>query len=100
MIRKNGENGYILLDAVIISFLLLALSSGMYFLKINSINRINCISSINADYIAQLEEKAKELDTYKQNEADFEKEKEKWYEDVVFSEDAPDISNYKEYYEL
>ena len=31
--------------------------------------------------------------------ADFEKEKEKWYEDVVFSEDAPDISNYKEYYE-
>ena len=53
----------------------------------------------DADYIAQLEEKAKELDTYKQNEADFEKEKEKWYEDVVFSEDAPDISNYKEYYE-
>ena len=35
MIRKNRENGYILLDAVIISFLLLALSSGMYFLKIN-----------------------------------------------------------------
>ena len=53
----------------------------------------------DADYITQLEEKAKELDTYKQNEADFEKEKEKWYEDVVFSEDAPDISNYKEYYE-
>ena len=52
----------------------------------------------DADYITQLEEKAKELDTYKQNEADFEKEKEKWYEDVVFSEDAPDISNYKEYY--
>ena len=53
----------------------------------------------DADYITQLEEKAKELDTYKQNEADFEKEKEKWYEDVVFSEDAPDISNYKGYYE-
>ena len=29
----------------------------------------------DADYITQLEEKAKELDTYKQNEADFEKEK-------------------------
>ena len=53
----------------------------------------------DADYITQLEEKAKELDAYKQNEADFEKEKEKWYEDVVFSEDAPDISNSKEYYE-
>lgn len=53
----------------------------------------------DADYIAELEEKAKELDTYKQNEAVFEQEKEKWYEDVVFSDDAPDISNYKEYYE-
>lgn len=53
----------------------------------------------DVDYIAELEEKAKELDTYKQNEAAFEQEKEKWYEDVVFSDDAPDISNYKEYYE-
>lgn len=53
MIKKNGEKGYVLLDAVIISFLLMALSSGMYFLKINSINRINCISDIRADYIAQ-----------------------------------------------
>lgn len=53
----------------------------------------------DADYIAELEEKAKELDAYKQNEAAFEQEKEKWYEDVVFSDDAPDISNYKEYYE-
>lgn len=53
----------------------------------------------DADYIAELEAKAKELDTYKQNEAAFEQEKEKWYEDVVFSDDAPDISNYKEYYE-
>lgn len=53
----------------------------------------------NADYIAELEEKAKELDTYKQNETAFEEEKEKWYEDVVFSDDAPDINNYKQYYE-
>ena len=45
------------------------------------------------------EEKAKELDTYKQNETAFEEEKEKWYEDVVFSDDAPDINNYKQYYE-
>lgn len=56
-------------------------------------------ANLDADYIAELEEKAKELDTYKQNEAAFEQEKEKWYEDVVFSDDAPDISNYKEYYE-
>lgn len=53
----------------------------------------------NADYVAELEQKAAELEEYKQNEATFEAEKEKWYEEVVFSDSAPDISNYKEYYE-
>ena len=67
-------------------------------LEIELADAQNSVNS-DADYIAELEEKAKELDTYKQNEAAFEQEKEKWYEDVVFSDDAPDISNYKEYYE-
>lgn len=53
----------------------------------------------DADYISELEQKNAELEKYKQREADFETEKEKWYEDVVFSDDAPDISNYKQYYE-
>lgn len=53
----------------------------------------------DASYIAQLEEKANELEQYKLNEANFEKTREKWYEEVVFSEEAIDISNYKEYYE-
>ena len=36
---------------------------------------------------------------YKEEEAAFEKEKEKFYEEVVFSDEAPDISEYRAYYE-
>jgi flagellar motility protein MotE (MotC chaperone) len=50
-------------------------------------------------YIAELEAQAAELKTYKENEAAFEEEKEKFYNEVVFSDEAPDISSYKEYYE-
>ncbi len=67
-------------------------------LEIELANAQNSANS-DADYISELEQKAAELDEYKQNEADFEAEKEKWYQDVVFSDEAPDISNYKEYYE-
>lgn len=56
-------------------------------------------SNEDAAYIAELEQKAAELEQYKQEEAAFEAEKGKWYEEVVFSEEAPDINNYKEYYE-
>lgn len=56
-------------------------------------------SKEDAGYISELEQKAAELEQYKKDEAAFEKEKEKWYEDVVFSDEAPDIDNYKEYYE-
>lgn len=40
-----------------------------------------------------------DLSTYKDDEAAFEKEKEKFYEEVVFSDNAPDINEYKTYYE-
>ena len=74
-------------------------STGSKELEIELADAQNSANS-DADYIAQLEEKAKELDTYKQNEADFEKEKRKnGMRMLSFSEDAPDISNYKEYYE-
>ena len=53
-------------------------------------------SSANADYISQLEA---ELQQYKENEAEFEKEKQSFYEDVVFSDVAPDVEEYKKYYE-
>jgi flagellar motility protein MotE (MotC chaperone) len=56
-------------------------------------------SSQDASYIAELEAQAAELAEYKQEEAAFEAEKEKFYEEVVFSDSAPDIDEYKAYYE-
>ena len=53
----------------------------------------------NSDYIAELEAASAELAQYKANEAEFEEEKEKFYEEVVFSDKAPDINEYKSYYE-
>ena len=52
-----------------------------------------------AAQIADLQAQAAELQTYKENEAAFEEEKEKFYEEVVYNDNAPDISTYKEYYE-
>ena len=56
-------------------------------------------TTTNADYIAQLEAQAALLQQYQANEAAFSAEKEKFYEEVVFSDKAPDIEAYKEYYE-
>jgi len=56
-------------------------------------------SDEDAAYIAELEEKAVELERHKLEEASFEELRETWYEEVVFSDEAPDINNYKEYYE-
>lgn len=53
----------------------------------------------NSDYIAELEVASAELAEYKANEAAFEETKEKFYEEVVFSDNAPDINEYKTYYE-
>ncbi|MCR4567158.1 MAG: hypothetical protein K5769_03840 [Pseudobutyrivibrio sp.] len=53
----------------------------------------------NSDYIAELEAASAELAEYKANEAAFEENKEKFYEEVVFSDKAPDINTYKTYYE-
>ena len=53
----------------------------------------------SAEYITQLEAQAQELQKYKEDEAAFEQEKQSFYEDVVFSDVAPDIEEYKKYYE-
>lgn len=53
----------------------------------------------NSAYVAQLEEQVKKLQEYQANEAAFEAEKEKFYNEVVFSDQAPDISEYRAYYE-
>ena len=49
--------------------------------------------------IANMQEQLKELDTYKSREDEYAKNKEKFYDEVVFSDDAPDIKEYKKYYE-
>lgn len=56
-------------------------------------------TSENAEYVAQLEAQAAELQKYREEEAAFEEEKQSFYEDVVFSDVAPDIEEYKKYYE-
>lgn len=56
-------------------------------------------SNTDAEYIAQLESQSAELAQYKQEEADFEAEKQRFYEEVVFGDSAPEIEEYKSFYE-
>lgn len=55
---------------------------------------------VNSDYITQLEAQASELKKYKEEEAEFEKQKQSFYDDIVFSDKAPDIEEYKAFYEM
>lgn len=49
--------------------------------------------------IEDLRSQIEDLSSYKEDEVAFEKEKQKFYEEVVFSDEAPDINEYKTYYE-
>ena len=63
------------------------------------VEELKTAGNTNADYIKELEAASAELAEYKAKEAAFEETKEKFYEEVVFSENAPDINEYKKYYE-
>ena len=56
-------------------------------------------NSENDAYVADLEAQAAQWKEYKENEQKFEEEKAKFYKQVVFSDQAPDINEYKKYYE-
>lgn len=56
-------------------------------------------STQNQAYVAQLEAEVSKLQQYEQNQASFETEKAKFYNDVVFNDNAPSIDEYKKYYE-
>ena len=56
-------------------------------------------NSDNSELIADLQAQIAELQVYKLEQDEFEKNKEKFYEEVVFSDEAPDIETYKTYYE-
>ena len=55
--------------------------------------------STDQSTISDLQSQVAELKTYKDNEASFEALKKKFDEEVVFSDKAPDIEEYKTYYE-
>ncbi|GFI31173.1 hypothetical protein IMSAGC013_02567 [Lachnospiraceae bacterium] len=53
----------------------------------------------NSDYVSQLEAEVARLREFENEQSAFEEEKTKFYKEVVFNENAPDISEYKAYYE-
>ena len=53
----------------------------------------------NKDQISELKKEVKRLKGFEEEYAEFEKIKEEFYEEVVFSENSPDINEYQKYYE-
>lgn len=51
------------------------------------------------DQIEDLQSQVRKLRKYKENEAAFEARKQEFYEEVVFADQAPDISEYRKFYE-
>lgn len=56
-------------------------------------------SKANSDYIAELEAEVARLKVFEKNQADYEKRLKEFETNVVFNDKAPDISEYKAYYE-
>lgn len=56
-------------------------------------------TNANSDYIKELENQVRDLQKYKDNEDAFNKRVADFDEKVVFAENAPDISEYRSYYE-
>lgn len=56
-------------------------------------------TTANSDYIKDLEKRVQDLQRYKDNEDAFNKRVADFDENVVFAQNAPDISNYRSYYE-
>jgi len=50
--------------------------------------------------IEDLQSQVRKLKKYKENEAQLEEDKQKFYEEVVFGDSAPEIEQYKQYYEM
>lgn len=56
-------------------------------------------NSDNDAYVTDLEAQAQKLRQYEAEHADFEALREKFYNEVVFSDNAPDIDEYRKFYE-
>lgn len=57
------------------------------------------ISDGDSEEVMALKEEITRLRTFEESQIEFEKLKTEFYEEVVFSDNAPDIENYKAYYE-
>lgn len=49
--------------------------------------------------VEELEEEIRRLQTFEDNQVEFEKIKNEFYNEIVFSDKAPDVAEYKKYYE-
>lgn len=56
-------------------------------------------TNASSDNVTQLQEEVARLKEFEEKQSAFEEEKTKFYKEVVFNENAPDISEYKTYYE-
>lgn len=56
-------------------------------------------TTANSDYIAELEAEVKNLQKYKDDQDAFDKRVAEFDEKVVFADNAPDVSEYRQYYE-
>lgn len=56
-------------------------------------------TNASSDNVTQLQEEVARLKEFEEKQSAFEEEKTKFYKEVVFNENAPDISEYKAYYE-
>lgn len=56
-------------------------------------------SNTSSENVAQLEAEIERLKEFEEQQAEFEEEKTKFYKEVVFADNAPDISEYRAYYE-
>lgn len=64
-----------------------------------TIDNMNQTATNRSDTIAQLKAEIKRLKVYEKNQTTFEKEKKEFDKNVVFTDAAPSISEYKKYYE-
>lgn len=65
----------------------------------NQLNDAKEEATADDEKIASLEAEVARLKEYEEQQTEFLKEKEAFYEQVVYADNAPDIEEYKEYYE-
>ena len=63
------------------------------------LERAQSAHSDSSDEVAQLKEEVERLKTFEDSQVDFQKLKTQFYEEVIYADKAPDIEEYRKYYE-